>query len=172
MEMFPRSPKPPKVPAVPQPPEQGRFQIEIANNQQRPVETETLERAIQLVLEHSEFTDASISLAIVDDETIHDLNRQYLEHDYPTDVLSFPLERDFSSGQLNGEIIVSADTAFVNAEEYQWPYEHELLLYVVHGALHLVGYDDKTHEDCEKMREAETSILAQFSIKHRYDRSS
>ena len=103
-----------------------------------------------------------ISIAIVDDPTIHDLNSRWLEHDEPTDVLSFVLEE--SEGYREGEIIVSADTALARAAEFGWIAASELLLYVVHGALHLAGYDDKQPADRERMRERERFYLSQLGI--------
>ena len=92
-------------------------------------------------------------MAAVDDRTIHQLNRRYLDHDYPTDVLSFVLEE--GPGTVEGEIIVSGDTAAASAPGYGWPAQDELLLYVIHGMLHLVGYDDKSPADAARMRQAE-----------------
>ena len=92
--------------------------------------------AIKHVLESNSIADAAISLAVVDDETIRRLHERYLGIDEPTDVLSFPLS---SSGEaLEGEIVASAETAARRAVEFGWRAEDELLLYVVHGALHLV----------------------------------
>jgi probable rRNA maturation factor len=98
-----------------------------------------------------------ISVAIVDDPTIHDLNRQFLQHDYPTDVLSFVLES--TPELLEGEIVVSGDTAVAQAGEYSSTPEEELMLYVIHGTLHLVGFDDHEEVDQAKMRRAEQDYL-------------
>jgi probable rRNA maturation factor len=100
---------------------------------------------------------AAISIAIVDDATIHRLNREFLAHDYPTDVLSFVLEQDDS--HLEGEIILGAEQAIRVAKEYGWPAEHELLLYAIHGTLHLVGYDDQDEQSREQMRAGERKYL-------------
>ena len=97
----------------------------------------------------SNFDSARLSLAVVDDPTIHELNRRHLNHDWPTDVLSFVLEE--RDGHLEGEVILSADTAAAAATEVGWPAAAEQLLYVIHGMLHLVGYRDKTdprHSKC------------------------
>lgn len=145
-----------------EPPEHP-FQVHVANQQSAlALDESKLAAAVQSILRDSHFHSASISLAVVDDPTIHDLNRQYLEHDYPTDVLSFPLEDD--GIHLTGELIVSADTAQSNAAEYGWSPVNELMLYVVHGTLHLVGYRDKQAEEAVEMREAEQSYLARFDI--------
>jgi probable rRNA maturation factor len=112
------------------------------------------------VLRDSKFTSATISLAVVDDETIHELNRRYLAHDWPTDVLSFVL--DERAGHLEGEIVISADTAASSAAEIGWSPAAEQLLYIIHGALHLVGYDDKTAAGADEMRAAEEGYLRRF----------
>src|SRR3954466_3253520 len=116
-----------------------RFEISLTNQQSRhAVDEARLIDAARAVLRDSEFSSAAISLAVVDDETIHELNRRHLDHDYATDVLSFVLEDD---GQhLEGEVILSADTAAAAAEELGHAAAEEQLLYVIHGMLHLVGH--------------------------------
>ncbi len=121
------------------------------------VDVDRLREAIGSILAESSTVSAEISLAIVDDPTLHELNRKYLDHDNPTDVLSFVLEQDGS--HLIGEIVVSAETAVAAASDYGWDAASELLLYVIHGTLHLVGYDDATPDDAEEMRHQETHFL-------------
>ena len=114
-------------------------------------------------------TDAGVErgfleIAIVDNPTIHRLNTQFLGHDYPTDVLAFELERDCEAALLEGNVIVSDETALERAADYGWPPENELLLYVVHGTLHLVGYDDHAPEDEQLMRAKEREYLGRIGI--------
>ncbi len=145
-----------------EPPEPA-LRVQIANEQTTlVVEEPQLAAAVRAVFDLSPYTSGAISLAVVDDPTIHEINRQYLEHDYPTDVLSFVLED--REPYLEGELVVSTDTAKRNAEEYHWPAESELLLYVLHGALHLVGYRDKQPEEIAKMRAAEAKLLAKLGV--------
>jgi probable rRNA maturation factor len=140
-----------------------QFEISLTNQQSRhAVDEARLIDAARAVLRDSEFSSAAISLAVVDDETIHELNRRHLDHDYATDVLSFVLEDD---GQhLEGEVILSADTAAAAAEEVGTSAEHEQVLYVVHGMLHLVGYRDKSDEEARAMRAAEDRYLAEIEV--------
>ena len=139
------------------------YDISISNDQTRhAVDEQQLIDAARAVLADSEFSSAMISLAIVDDEAIHELNRQYLDHDWPTDVLSFVLEN--TGGRLEGEVILSADTAATVADELGCSPAAEQLLYVVHGMLHLVGFDDKSPEDAQLMRAAEDKFLRQFGF--------
>jgi len=123
--------------------------------------------AIASILNDAGVQRGSVSVAVVADPVIHELNRRYLEHDYPTDVLSFVLERQ--GDLLEGEVIVSADTARRTAERLDWPAEHELLLYIVHGTLHLAGYDDMDPEARARMRQQERRVLARAGIEAKYE---
>jgi probable rRNA maturation factor len=139
----------------------GEYRVSVANQQLRhAVDELQLVEAARAVLRQSRFDSATISLAVVDDATIHELNRRYLDHDWPTDVLSFVL--DEADGHLEGEVIISADTAASSADEVGCPAAAEQLLYVIHGMLHLIGYRDKTPSDRQRMRSAEQAMLQRF----------
>lgn len=145
-----------------EPPEPS-LEVQIANQQSSLVVDESqLEAAVQAIIRDSDSYAGTVSIAIVDDPTIHEINRQYLEHDYPTDVLSFVLED--RPPYLEGELVVSTDTAISNAADYEWSPASELLLYVIHGTLHLVGYRDKDADDILAMRQAEDNYLKQLGI--------
>lgn len=146
-----------------QEPPERRHQISLTNETETPVDVEQIERAIRWALADSPYEEAIVSVAIVDDDTIHELNQQFLAHDYPTDVLSFTLEDD--PPRLEGEIIASVDTARQNALEAGWSADDELLLYVIHGTLHLAGYLDKDPEDYVEMRAAEAAVLDRLGVK-------
>jgi probable rRNA maturation factor len=137
--------------------------------QSRRIDRARLKKAARLVLKDAGISSGELSIAVVTDERMHELNRQYLEHDYPTDVLSFLLDSDPERKSLEGQIIVSSDYAAREAARYGWTIDDELLLYVIHGCLHLVGHDDTTPEAKRAMREAETVYLAQFGLTHRFD---
>lgn len=153
-----------------------QFQIEIQNSQTHlAIDEEQQKTAIRFLLESEQVNQAEISLAIVDNPTIRQLNQQYLEHDYDTDVLSFLLYCDTAldshqaelrgaGKQIEGEIIVSAEMAVTMSAEYDWPAEQELLLYVIHGLLHLCGYDDLTEEELRIMRQREQQIFDHWQI--------
>src|SRR5689334_12033949 len=101
---------------------------------------------------------ASISVVLVDDATIHELNRRHLGHDWPTDVITFALSEP-GDEVLAGEVILSAEMAARTAREAGVDPMAELCLYLVHGLLHLVGCDDRTDEAAEEMRRREASAL-------------
>ena len=126
-----------------------------------------LRQAVGNVLADRDIINGEISLAVIQDEQMRVLNARYLNHDWPTDVLSFVHEAD--EQHLEGEIIVSADTAKRESHRYGWEPADELLLYVIHGALHLIGYDDHNPDDLADMRAAERRHLAHFDLTPRYD---
>ncbi len=145
------------------------YSVAINNAQERwPVDQRRIREAVRAILAGEGYSAGQVSVAVVDDPTIHRLNRQFLEHDYPTDVLSFLLEENDQRTRLEGEVIVSADTAAQTAERYGWRAEDELLLYVIHGTLHLTGYDDLEPELQVEMRERERHYLSLFGLTPRY----
>ena len=137
--------------------------VEISNQQSHlPPDDRRLTDAVRAILKEESIARADISLAVVDDATIGRLHKKYLEQDEPTDVLSFVFQHNEEG--LEGEVVVSAETAAVAAEWYGLPAEDELLLYVVHGMLHLLGYDDTTPERRAEMRCREAVYLAHFGV--------
>ena len=140
------------------------FNIEIFNDQtQVPLDEARVRRAVQMILEDASVSRAEISVAVVDDETTRRLHSEYLDQDEPTDVLSFVLEGGRQN--LEGEVVVGAETAAAMAPRFGFDAEDELLLYVIHGVLHLVGYDDTTAEKQAEMHRQEAIYLARFGLK-------
>ena len=174
-----------------------------------------LRDAVVRVLTAERVHSATISLALVDDAEIQRVNSEFLDHDYPTDVISFRLDEDGSQGSgvrdqesgrglrvegrglrvrgseegtpcllpdlqsstfdpqpspltpqphLDGELIVSTETALREAAAHGWSPQDEVLLYVVHGLLHLCGYDDLTDEARPAMRVREREVLAGWQL--------
>jgi probable rRNA maturation factor len=134
--------------------------ITITNRQKSlRIDRKRMRRAIQTILRDADIAEAQISVAVVDDVTIAKLHERFLSDPDPTDVLSFLMER--SPKVLEGEVVVSADTAQAAAPRYGHTAEDELLLYVIHGTLHLVGYDDSTPRMRAVMQRKEREYLAQ-----------
>lgn len=128
-----------------------------------PIDRGLLRETARTVLEAEDVEDAVISLAFVDNPTIHQLNQRYLQHDEPTDVLSFPLSEP-SEKKLQGELVIGAEVAREQANSRGHPVHAELALYVIHGLLHLCGYDDKTEAAARKMRAREKFHLAALGL--------
>ena len=106
--------------------------------------------------------NAELTLVLTDDAQLHELNRQYREVDAPTDVLSFPAgETDLDTGNLYlGDILISIPRALAQAQAEGQPIEAELRLLVVHGVLHLLGFDHSNEQEKAAMWAAQTEILA------------
>lgn len=125
------------------------------------IDSDRLARAARRILADHGATQGALSIAVVDDPTIHRMNVESLNHDYPTDVLSFLYDR--RGDHLEGEIIVSSDTAMSRAAEFDMQPENELLLYVIHGALHLAGYEDHDDPSRREMQTHERKYLDLFA---------
>ena len=134
--------------------------ITITNRQKTlRVDRRRMRQAICAILRDAEITDARVGIALVDDPAIAKLHAEFLDDPEPTDVLSFVLEQ--SEGVLEGEVVASADTAAANARRYRCTPDEELLRYVIHGTLHLVGYDDVTPPKRAVMRKKEREYIGQ-----------
>ncbi len=97
-----------------------------------------------------------ISYLFCDDKKILEINRQYLQHDFYTDIITF----DYSEKKtISGDITISLDTVRSNSQQYQTEYVEELNRVIIHGILHLCGLDDHTDTEKKAMREAENSAL-------------
>ncbi len=128
---------------------------------------ELLERAALAALQNQSAPEnASLTLVLTDDDQLHNLNRDYLGIDSPTDVLSFPANEtdpETDSPYL-GDILVSMPRAASQAESAGHNIEAEAQLLVVHGVLHLLGHDHMEAEEKERMWQAQAEILAQLGL--------
>ena len=107
-------------------------------------------------------TEGDINYIFCDDEYILNINKQYLDHDYYTDIISF----DYSLGnELNGDIFISIDRVKENAFDYKVSFEEELLRVIIHGILHYCGYTDKSESDELLMRTKEDEKIKMFHVK-------
>lgn len=102
-----------------------------------------------------------IAYLFCDDAYILEANRQYIGHDYYTDVITFDYSHD---NRISGDIIISVDTVASNAEKFKQSFNRELLRVIIHGVLHLCGLKDKEPGEREKMEAAENSALAMFPL--------
>ena len=138
-------------------PSRRKLKIEVTDRQavlQLPAEE--IERVVRTVLEQED-AGGEISVGVVDDDEIRRLNEKFLGRDGVTDVLSFPYEND--DREISGEIVVNAEVAARQAAERSHTPEDETLLYVVHGLLHMLGYDDHKEDEAERMHSREVELL-------------
>jgi len=135
-----------------------KTRIRITNRQEKtPVNSRELRQAVRAALRLNGAA-ASLDLGVVDDAEMEELNEQFLGRRRPTDVLAFPYEE--APGYVEGEVVINAEQAAREAAGRDHSAGNELALYAVHGALHLLGYDDHNPEDSRRMRRAEREALA------------
>lgn len=102
-----------------------------------------------------------ISYLFCSDEKILEVNRQYLNHDYYTDIITF----DYSEkNKISGDIFISLETVLSNAQKYRTTFDEELHRVIIHGILHLCGLKDKSNEEKIKMRKAEEEALEMLDL--------
>jgi len=135
------------------------------------LDKKTLLQVVRHVIKMEGRSAKSLSVVLTDNRHIRDINNDYLGRDAVTDVISFPLEdpewpdgHHGDNGSINAEIIASAERAYCQAQAIHGNPEAELLLYVVHGLLHLMGYDDRTPQGAKHMHAREDTLLSQLGF--------
>lgn len=127
-----------------------------------------LERAVQFTLDAQQSTlaDADLTIVLADDAQLHELNREYLGVDAPTDVLSFPAsEADPETGVAYlGDILISIPRAAAQAQAAGHRVEDEVQLLAVHGTLHLLGHDHAQAEEKARMWSAQAEVLKRLGL--------
>ena len=120
-----------------------------------------VERWVKAVAAQHGYSVGELTYIFCDDEKILSVNREFLQHDYYTDVITF----DYSTRtRVNGDIYISLDTVATNAQQVGAPFLHELHRIIIHGLLHLTGQADKTPETKAQMTAKEEDALAKISI--------
>ena len=142
--------------------------IEINNlNNEKLEEIEELNEYTKYLIDYMKI-DASFSVIIIDNERIHEINKEYRGIDRPTDVISFALEEDEDyevKERLLGDIYISIDKVYEQAKEYGHSVKRELFFLVTHGFLHLLGYDHMNEEDEKEMFSLQEKILDSYGVK-------
>lgn len=143
-----------------------RIQIENRQRQHR-ILKRPLRKVAQRVLTLCTQPEAELSILILDNDGIQQINRDYLQRDRPTNVISFAMQEGQGAGvqpQLLGDVVISAERAASDAALAQIPFEHELWFLLVHGILHLLGYDHErgSAAQAHAMEEREGEIFARL----------
>lgn len=143
------------------PPRQSKPKVAISSSQKAlRVPRRRIDRLVAFVAAAEGMRLAEVDLAIVPNGQIASLNRRYLRHAGPTDVLSFDLSE--GGGGLVAQLVVCGDVAVRQARLRHIPPQRELMLYVVHGLLHLMGYEDQTVRGAARMHAREEELLRAF----------
>lgn len=138
-------------------PRTPRLQLEVRDRGRPRTDPKLLRRVVRATLEHAGRTDLRVSLLLTDDAEIARVHADFLGDPSPTDVISFDLD-----GQA--EIVVSVQTAKRTANSHGHALRAEVALYVVHGLLHVCGFDDIAPRDRARMRAAERAVLQRLSL--------
>ena len=132
-------------------------------------DTSLLERAACLTLDaESADADSDMTIVLTDDAQLHELNREYLGVDAPTDVLSFPADEDDPESGVHylGDILISIPRAKKQAKAAGHPLEAEVQLLVVHGTLHLLGHDHAKVREKARMWKAQAEVMSKLGLGH------
>lgn len=137
--------------------------VTITNCQTRfPISQSKLKSVVQKACAQLKVNAYDISLMFCSPNRMRSINNRFLKHDYVTDVITFDytINQRFSEKMVHGEIVICPWMAHKQAKEFDTVYQHEMMLYVVHGILHLCGYDDHKPQDIARMRRREKQIMA------------
>lgn len=127
----------------------------------KPKQSLKLKAWIKSVASEEGYQVGTLNYVFCDDDYIIETNRQYLQHDYYTDIITF----DYTEkNEISGDLVVSLDTVRSNAEKLGVDFNGELCRVIIHGILHLCGYKDKTDEEEKQMRALEDHHLLKFNI--------
>ena len=155
------------------------FEVDITTDSQfGSVDLERLQQSVVQALQVESVAEAVLSITLVDNAVIHEINREHLQHDFATDVISFQLDwthpqqdapgaasHNRSDGaHIEGEIIASVEYAVGEADRLGWDLQSELTLYVIHGMLHICGYDDLDPMEKQMMQARESAVFNQLGL--------
>ena len=112
-------------------------------------------RALKNLLNKEGVSESLINVYYLDDNEIHRINNEFLNHNYPTDVITFPLEES----PLEADIVIGVGVAKTQAKEYNVSLTNEIARLAIHGCLHILGYNDKSPKEKELMTKLENKYL-------------
>ena len=144
--------------------------LEIINLQKHyPIDKKRIKKIVRNVLK-LEKKDAELNVVFTDNKRIKEINKTFLGHDYATDVITFAYDEPslnkvfLNESTITGEIIISVEMAKKLAQKHDCAVEGEIALYLVHGLLHLFGYNDKQRKEAKKMHQREGKLLSDLGF--------
>lgn len=126
------------------------------------IDKKKVHKLVNAITNELGFKLINLEINFITTDQIHQLNKKHLNHDYTTDIITFDYSDDFES--LDGEIFISVDDAKSNAKKFKVKLNEELARLVIHGILHLLGYDDQITSDKKTMKLMENKLLSSFKF--------
>ncbi len=121
------------------------------------IDIDLIKKWILVIIKNNDYSLGSVSIIFCSDKYILKQNRDFLKHDFYTDIITF----DYCENRnISGDLLISLDTVLSNSKQYKVDFLEELHRVIIHGILHLIGFDDKTPETCSIIREEEEKSLA------------
>lgn len=126
------------------------------------VDKKKIHSLVKEISNELKFSLINLEINFISSENIHQLNKTHLNHDYTTDIITFDYSDDFV--QLDGEIFISVDDAETNSKKFKVNLKEELARLVIHGILHLLGFDDQSIIDKKNMKRMENKLLSSYKF--------
>ena len=133
--------------------------VDLHNKSNIDLDQESIRGLLELVLSDNKHQTAEINIIITDDDSLRLMKKEYFDQDVYTDIIAFNIDED----PFEGELYISHDRVSDNAKKFDQTFEGELKRILIHGTLHLCGFDDQTKEDKLKMTSMEENYLKKFS---------
>ena len=125
------------------------------------VSKQSVQKIVSLICDDLELCVDSLEFNFISSETMIDVNKKYLQHNFGTDIITF--DYSVEKNNLDGEIFISLQDAIENSEKYHVSVDNELLRLIIHGILHLIGYDDTTIAKRKRMKSVEDRLVNSFN---------
>ena len=133
--------------------------VDLHNKSNIDLDQESIRGLLELVLSDNKHQTAEINIIITDDDSLRLMKKEYFDQDVYTDIIAFNIDED----PFEGELYISHDRVSDNAKKFDQTFEGELKRILIHGTLHLCGFDDQTQEDKLNMTSMEENYLKKFS---------
>ncbi|MCE3277823.1 MAG: rRNA maturation RNase YbeY [Bacteroidetes bacterium] len=125
-----------------------------------------LKKWITSIIEKKKRKAGELNFIFCTDEHLLGINKQYLNHDTYTDIITFDYSKEDQKQPVSGDIFISVERVEENAKKFSKSFEHELHRIIIHGTLHLLGYKDKTKSAKEEMTKEEDACLKRLPLRH------
>ncbi len=134
--------------------------LQVSNFSVSKIDRRAIHKIVNAILKKLNLRLASLEINFLDENLMRDINKKYLNHDYNTDIITFTYSKE--KVILEGEIFISVDDARANARRYKVLLENEILRLIVHGILHMIGYDDVEAAERKIMKQKENALVREL----------